>query len=128
MPVRERFDPEANLLVVHLEGAIGDEDLLTYARRVVETPEIPAGHDELIDLRAMEAGGRITTPGLRRVAALFARTDRTPEQSRVAFVASSDVGYGLARMYQAFRSESPLELRVFRSMREARTWLGLPAE
>jgi len=128
VPVRDRFDADANLLVVTLEGAIGDEDLLKYARRVVESAEIPAGHDELIDLRGMEAGGQITTPGLRRVAALFARVDRTPDQTRVAFVASSDVGYGLARMYQAFRSESPLDLRVFRSMREARAWLELPPE
>jgi len=43
-------------------------------------------------------------------------------------VASNDVAYGLSRMYQAFRSESPLELRVFREMDEAREWLGLPPE
>jgi tetrahydromethanopterin S-methyltransferase subunit E len=50
------------------------------------------------------------------------------ERSRVAMVATTDVHYGLSRMYQAFRSDSPLDLRVFRDMREARTWLGLAPE
>jgi hypothetical protein len=128
MSVHDHFDPERNLLVVVFDGAIGDEDLLKYARHAVETWRTPSGHDELIDLRGVEDVDGIGGQTLRRVAGMFTRSDRTPERSRVAIVAASDVQYGLARMYQAFRSESPLDLRVFREMDEARAWLGLGAE
>lgn len=128
MPIEHRVDAEANLLVVVASGPVADEDLLKYARRIAEDVSISAGHDELIDLRGVEAGGEVTSPTLRRVASMFSAIDRTPERSRVALVANSDVAYGLSRMYQAFRSESPLDLRVFREMPEAREWLGLPPE
>lgn len=127
MSVRDHFDAEHNLLTVVLEGAIEDEDLLKYARRVTEGADIPSGHDELIDLRTAEEA-RVSSPTLRRVADLFSGSDRTPERTRVAIVAETDVAYGLSRMYQAFRSESPLDLRVFREMADARAWLELPEE
>jgi hypothetical protein len=128
MSVHDRFDPDHNLLVVVFDGSVTDEDLLKYARHALENPDVPSGHDELIDLRAVQDGGQISSHALRRVADMFTRTDETPERTRVALVASSDVSYGLSRMYQAFRSDSPLDLRVFREMGEARAWLGLPAD
>lgn len=128
MPARDHFDAERNLLLVVFDGTIADEDLLKYARQAIETSRSSGGHDELIDLRAIEDAGQIESRTLRRVADLFTSSDRTPEQSRVAIVATSDVQYGLARMYQAFRSESPLDLRVFREMEEARAWLGISSE
>jgi hypothetical protein len=127
MSVHDFFDAERNLLIVTLDGPLQDEDLLKYARRVTESSDIPAGHDELIDLRTAEEP-QVSSHTLRRVADMFARTDRTPDRTRVALVAESDVAYGLSRMYQAFRSESPLDLRVFRQMAEARVWLGLDAD
>ena len=128
MPVAHRFDAEAGLLIVVMDGIVGDEDLLKYAQHITENPAIPTGHDELIDLRGAEGIADVSGPVLRRIADMFTQSDRTPEQSRVALVASSDAAYGLSRMYQTFRSESPLDLRVFREMSEARTWLGLPPE
>jgi hypothetical protein len=38
------------------------------------------------------------------------------------------VVFGLSRMYQAFRSDSPAEIGVFRELHEARAWLGLPPD
>ena len=81
----------------------------------------------LIDLREVEAPNA-STHTLRRVAEIFAETERQPESVRVAFVAASDSAFGIARMYQAFRYESAAEMQVFRSAGEARDWLGLDPE
>ncbi|HKJ25804.1 MAG TPA: STAS/SEC14 domain-containing protein [Myxococcota bacterium] len=128
MAFRDRFEPETNLLLVTFDGTLSDEDLLEYARHALESADVSAGHDELIDLRGLEDGGEISTRALRRIADMFTRSDTAPDRSRVAMVATTDVHYGLSRMYQAFRSDSPLDLRVFRDMGEARAWLGLPPE
>ncbi len=36
--------------------------------------------------------------------------------------------YGLTRMIMVYLDESRIEMDVFRSVHEARTWLGLPEE
>ena len=127
MTVRERFDAERNVLRVVLEGTVTDEDLLAYAQGSAGSPDVPEGHDVLVDLRGADPAS-IGSHALRRVADLFTRSDRTPERCRIAMVASHDAGYGLSRMYQAFRSDSPIEVRVFRDMDGAHAWLGLPDE
>ena len=44
-------------------------------------------------------------------------------------VAPGDLGFGLARMFEALSDPSEPEVRVFRDLSEARTWLGTdPAE
>jgi hypothetical protein len=45
--------------------------------------------------------------------------------SRRAFVVSSDLAYGLARMYQALTSDALHELRIIRDVHEALEWLAL---
>jgi hypothetical protein len=128
MPVRDRYDPEHEVLLLEIDGKVRDEDLVAYAQRAAGNPAIPPGHDELVDLRGVESEDGVQSHTLRRIASLFSDADRGPERSRVALVASADVAYGLSRMYQAFRADSPLDLRVFREMSEARAWLGLPPE
>lgn len=128
MPVRDYFDADRGVLLLTLEGEVSDEDLLKYARRAAGDESLPPGHDILVDARSAIPGGALQGQTLRRVADIFGREDRSPEETRVALVASNDVAYGLSRMYQAFRSESPIQLRVFREMDEARVWLGVPAD
>ena len=40
----------------------------------------------------------------------------------------SDEVFGLSRMTQSLRQESPPEIQVFRELAPAREWLGLPLE
>jgi len=41
--------------------------------------------------------------------------------------APGDLFFGLSRMYEAYRQDSPVRIRIFRSLAEARVWLGLEA-
>jgi hypothetical protein len=45
--------------------------------------------------------------------------------ARRALVITNDVLFGMARMYQLLKDESPDELQIFRNMDEALQWLGL---
>ena len=49
--------------------------------------------------------------------------NRPEGTSRNAVVASSDLHFGLARMYEALTSDLPVNLSVFRDMDEARAWV-----
>jgi hypothetical protein len=127
MPITYRFDASLNVLFVEMHGIITDEDLLQYAKTATTDTEIPRPYHELIDLREVQVP-EASTDSLRRVAATFRDAERAPEGVKIAFVASSDAAYGIARMYQAFRTDSPAAFHVFREMGEARNWLGLPPE
>lgn len=124
MPLRHRFDADRNALFLELRGEVTDEDLLRYVEEATRRPGEPTGHVELVDLRGVDVT-RVEGRTLRRIAHQFGQSEKAPQRVRVALVADSDVSYGLARMYQAFRADSPLDLRVFRDMGEARAWLGL---
>lgn len=127
MPIEHEFDAGARVLLVRMSGIVTDEDVLAYAEMITSDETLDPAHDELIDLREIETP-LATTRTLRRVADLFRSFERQPESVKVAFIATSDAAYGIARMYQAFRAESAAEMRVFREMDEARSWLDLPPE
>lgn len=127
MAIQERFDRDGNVLFVTFEDGLTDAELEAFACRLAGDERIPPGRDELLDLRSVTRTG-VDPSTLQRISELFGRADVSPEKSRVALVATADVAYGLSRMYQAFRSQSPLDLRVFRDMAEARRWLNLEPE
>jgi hypothetical protein len=127
MPITYRYDGSHNVLLVELRGIITDEELLHYAKTATTDLEIPSSYHELIDLREVEVP-EASTDALRRVAATFRDAERSPEGVKIALVASSDAAFGMARMYQAFRTGSEASFHVFREMSEAREWLGLPPE
>ena len=124
MPIEHRYDPQLRTLFLDFSGEVSELELLDVARKLSSDPSIPPGHRELVDLSGVLVTD-VTSLALRRVAQIYAEADKRPEDSRVAIVAPADLFYGLSRMYEAFREPSPLEIQVFRELREARAWLGL---
>ena len=119
MPITCRFDAALNVLFVEMRGIISDEELFQYAKQATTDTEIPRVCPELIDLREVRVP-QASTASLRRVAETFQDAERAPAGVRIAFVASTDAAYGLARMYQVFRSGSEAAFHVFRKMGRAR--------
>ncbi len=110
------FDSALGLLVVEFTGVIKVSDFTE------DYLDVPAGTRELIDTRrATET--ELTTADLRYLAERD--TKRPTRISKVAIVADSDVGFGLARMYQSLSDGQETEVSVFRDEGEARAWLGL---
>lgn len=124
--IHYRFDPSLALLVARAAPGSDEEAFFDYARRVAADPAVPAGCNELVDLRALDAS-RLTSDGLRRLASIFQSNESADgDPVRVAIVAGSDLAFGLSRMYQAFRGQSRHDIRVFRRISDACRWLEVP--
>ena len=54
----------------------------------------------------------------------FVRTKRTQGRGRAAAVVSSDLAFGVARMFTLKASQLQLEARVFREIEPALEWIG----
>ena len=48
--------------------------------------------------------------------------DRQPD--RIAVVAPNDISHGISRIFKVFRESPETEMEVFRTLEEARAWLG----
>ena len=76
---------------------------------------------ELWDLSAVTVD--LTTPQVKQLAARARRKSNRPK--KVALLVSSDLSFGMLRMYAAFRDEGQVELNVFRDVDVATQWLSV---
>lgn len=127
MPVRQLWEPQLRTLFVTASGPVSDQEFVDFALKLVECSDIPPARKELWDLSGLERTD-VETASLRETASTFRDRDKTVFETRVAILATSDVAFGLARMYQSFRGDSTVELEVFRGRAAALEWLGLPED
>lgn len=126
MPIAVQIDRERRLVVATVTGDVHDDELLEY-QRGVWSDESLAGYNEMFDLTHVGSVRDITSTGLSSVAQCAVSMDAACERTKFAVVAPQDISFGLARMYEALRTEMPGSRRaiaVFRSRDEAEAWLG----
>jgi hypothetical protein len=119
------IDDQLGLVVVVARGGITDEEALATFDAVMADPRFRPGMSILHDNRELET---VVTPAF--VKAFVARIERSGDLlrgSRSAFVESGSARYGMARMASALSESTPIEIRVFRDIDEARRWLLSPA-
>ena len=80
----------------------------------------------LWDIRMLVEGPG-TSGDLRQMLEEAKRLSERWNGSRVAILATSDLHFGIARMFTAFAVDLDIEYRVFREEPDARTWLDASA-
>ena len=104
-----------------------DRDVFDYQRSVWSSPEI-AGYDEIMDMTDVVEIAAPSSQRVRDLAAVSAGMDTRTGTAKFAIVAPGDLAYGLGRMFQSYREldeRSTKQVAVFRTMEEAREWIGL---
>lgn len=127
MPIEVQIDHQRRCVMAAITGDIRDVELLDYQKSVWSDPAL-AGYDELIDATGAGCAPEVSSSGLSQISQCAASMDTACERSRLAVVAPQDVYFGLARMYEVLRSETPgsrKAVSVFRSRADAEAWLGI---
>lgn len=125
MPFVYRVDHDARVVLAVGSGVITDADVFGYQRDVWSRADV-AGYDELVDMSLVTEILVPSSDRVRDLATLSATMDDKTTSSRFAILATTDVAFGLGRMYQAYRTldrRSTKEVGVFRTMREALAFL-----
>jgi hypothetical protein len=112
---------EGDFLFTTIEGETGYADVKAYLDTLLEDPGFRPGMPGLIDCRGVKS--LFSIADLRRTAADARRRPELQVPGRAAVLASSNLVYGLLRMYEVFNEGNPAEIRVFRQPEEAMTWL-----
>ena len=123
MSASYRIDTELGIVFSVGTGTVTDEDLVNHQESVSRDPLFHPGLSQLVDGRAVTEV-KATPQGIRALIS----GNPYGHGSKRAFVAPNDTNNGLARMFELGRIDAEDEFRVFRSMDQAREWLGLPPE
>lgn len=122
MPSDFHIDTVHHVVFSRGTGVLTHSDYLKHMVLLQEDPRFEASFDQVVDCRSVETmaftSAEIQDLGARSA---FSAT------SRRAFVASSDIQFGMSRMLAAYREiKDGQTIMVFRDMAGALNWLGLP--
>jgi hypothetical protein len=119
VPITYRFDD--GVLHTSIEGETSYEDVKRYLDALVADPGFRPGMPGLIDCRRVKSLFSILD--LRRTAADSRARPQMQVPGRAAVLATSNLIYGLLRMYEVFNEGNPTQIRVFREPEPAMAWL-----
>jgi len=123
MPFTYNIDPERNLVTIEATGRITAHEAFATFDEITAHPDYRPAMKVLSDHRELE-----TVMSVEFVKAFLDRVNRLKDVLRhgqLAFVEHGLVRYGMARMASILSAPMGVQLRAFRSMSEAREWLGL---
>ena len=118
MPTSYNIDSTRNLVCSRGWGVLTTEDLYEHYAKMLADPRFDPGFRQLADLREVTA--------LTIDATAIAQSAAVPtfdSHARRAIVASSDIAYGMSRMFSLYAESSGQTVQVFRTMEEANEWL-----
>jgi hypothetical protein len=119
MKVERAVDPEARIVTVKVDGELDDAGLLRLADELEGDPEVQADFSLLVDLR-QAIGRKVTSAGVQTLASRALVLSR---ESRRAVIVPTNLGFGMARMYEMLSERRGGGARVFRSESDALRWL-----
>ena len=116
MPITYQIDPAEEIVFTTSEGDVTLDDIAEHCRKLKADKAFNPSFSELLDYRATSPA--LSLDEMRHVASSL---DPYSGDARRAIVASSDLNYGVARMFEAVHAG--ITVAVFRSMDEALEWL-----
>jgi hypothetical protein len=121
MPIEHLIDHDRRLVEFIFFGAVSRDEIEALRRELDAIEPHALAYDALVDMR--HGSLDMTTTDIREVAGA-ARVRHWPK-SRCALVAQHGTSYTDLKLFELWSSRGPREYRVFRSLGEACSWLGL---
>ena len=120
MPVSYLIDRNRGLVLSRLAGTVTEAEMHEHNRKLRTDPDFDPSFRQLVDCTGLTEI-LIRTPTITAVSQNQFFTPGT----RRAFIATSDVAFGLARMFALQAESSGQTIEVFRERRVAEEWLGI---
>ena len=121
MHITRSIDADKRIAIAIVTGEITvaevREDMVRLAAEPGYAPDMPG----IVDMRGATAA--LTSDELRQIADVIKNSPKAVNGARRALLVSTDLMYGLYRMFAAFASDGTTEFRVFRDEKLARAWI-----
>ncbi len=119
LPYHYEVDRDRRIAFAHASGVVTIEELLSARRALAANPDFEESFAVIADLRETREFA-FGTEELRR----FAEVTKAQHSRITALVATTDLEYGYARMFQTLRELADYpEVEIFRSIKAALEWV-----
>ncbi len=122
MPVTYQFDREFPLVRTRCAGDVTFAEVMSHFRELERDASLPARLDVLLDLTEMRSIPE--SDQLRSVASEVEHLQQRVKWGSCAIVASSDVLFGMSRIFRVFAQAHFANSNVFREIDQAERWLA----
>ena len=115
--------PDSNFAFIRVSGKLTDQELFDHLENFNTIASELMGTMELADCREATDLTELTVVGVLKAAKLEQGQQRNIG-SKVAILVSTELTYGLARIYATIAGEHKEEVNIFYSIEEAFEWLN----
>jgi len=128
MTVQHKVDDNLKLITTTVTGEATDGKLIDALSNYQQTIRIQSDHNsynEIVDMSNVSKF-KLSTEGIKELVQIGTQTDAAGIKTRLAIIVTKPVAYGLARMYEIYRSLQPhvvKELRIFMKYEDALEWV-----
>lgn len=122
MKVQLEIDRNLRLARYRLSGLLDPTEFLPRIMELLENPDFHPGMGTIFDVRDLDMS-RLTAEEMKSLGEINRMVAERRGKARVAIVASTDLGYGMSRMYKVLGEVPNLEMAVFRDPVEAELWI-----
>lgn len=120
MPIAFEVDHATQRVMATATGDIRIEDMVALVNQLADLRVL--AYSTRIDARG--AAITMTAEETRRIVPLIGRLREEHGQARTAFIADSDVSFGMARMYATLSADTDSGFMVYRTIEEGDVWLN----
>ena len=122
MPVTYTIDSARNIIHTRCEGSVSFEEVITHFKTLTSDPKCPPRLNVLLDLTGVTSAP--TSEQIRRVSSVIGDSRKHLVFDTCAIAVSSELIYGMMRMFEVFTEENFRQARTFRGLDEAQEWLN----
>jgi hypothetical protein len=121
VPIHYQIDSSRREVLVRVSGVVSDHKLLDEVERLLNDPRFPEAPRVIWDAR--DRGDVPDSNVIEPMLALIGRHQPSVRGARCALVAARLASFGMQRMFSVRADSIPFEVRAFRDLAEARSWL-----
>ncbi len=121
MPITYEIDKTRNIIRTRCTGDVSFEEVVSHFKDLLRDPACPPRLHVLLDLTTLTSVP--TSEQIARVSDEIRAVSTKIRFDTCAIAVSSDLIYGMMRMFEAFAEENFGITRTFRSLEEAERWL-----
>jgi hypothetical protein len=129
MPVLHKIDDDAKLITTIWSGDAVDSELsdalAKYLQNIKSLP-LYVSYNEIVDFSGA-SNFLLSSEGIKKLAHMASIKDPQGVKTKLAIVVNKPIAFGLARMYEIYRSLLPSgskEVRVFKNYQDCLKWIG----
>ena len=119
--VQIEIDDERGIVRVVPTKPITLNDACAAIDAIIAAPGFSAGLPSIWDMRYTELM-HINADDIKRISEYANNVKEQRGNARIAFIVSSNLAYGLGRMFEMFNATSHIRARVFRNYEEGEAW------